>query len=102
VLAAESQSLADRRWALEARQRELSPRAPLDDRYVSTNSDRLQHALAHIRAYIDRSDDEGFQLLLRAVDAQIIASPDRAEIRGSVPIIDQSGESFATIEQTSA
>ena len=102
VLAAESQSLADRRWALEARQRELSPRTPVDDRYVSTNSARLEHVLAHMRAYIDRSDDEGFQLLLRAVDAQIIASPERAEICGSVPIIDQAGELFATIERTSA
>ncbi|MEZ4503582.1 MAG: recombinase family protein [Dehalococcoidia bacterium] len=100
VLAAESRSLAERRWALEARQREISPRAPVDACYVSAITERLPEVLASIREYIERSDDEGFQLLLRAVDAQIKATPERAEVRGSVPINVQSDESFATIGQT--
>jgi len=102
ALDAESRALADRRWRLEARERALEPQTIASaDRYEGIE-EILPNALERIRAYVGSADDDGFGLLLRAVDAQITASADGAEIRGTVPVIAQAGESFATIERTSA
>ena len=101
ALDAESRDLADRRWRLEAQQRAIEPHPALDDERYARIEELLPHALERIRGFVTSSDEDGFQLLLRAVEAQITASAERAEIRGTVPIIDQIGESFATIERTS-
>jgi len=102
ALDAESRVLADRRWRLEAQQRALEPLPAFDDNRYERIEELLPLALERIRGFVTSSDDDGFQLLLRAVDARITASAERAEIRGTVPIIDQAGESFATIARTSA
>ena len=101
VLEAESRTLADRRWKLEARIRELEPRAPRGAAIEALRRD-LPGILEEIRERISRGGEDDFELLLRAVDAQISATAEGATIAGTLPIIDQSCESFATIERTSA
>ena len=40
--------------------------------------------------------------MLRALNAQIVASSEAIEVRGEVPLIAEAPQSFATIERTSA
>lgn len=61
----------------------------------------MPHALERIQREVSTDDEDGFVLLLRSVDARITASAERVTIRGTVPIIDQMDESFATTARTS-
>ena len=99
VLQAESQALAERRWKLEARIRELEPRVPQGIAVEALEAD-LPGILEAIRGRISGAGEEDFALLLRAVDAQITATADGATIAGTLPIMAQTSESFATIART--
>ena len=102
VLQAESRALAERRSRLEARRRELQPTVPSRAHSYARIVERLPSSLERIRAFVESADENAFALLLRAVDAQITASTERAEVRGVVPIIDQAGDSFVTTARTLA
>ncbi len=99
---AESRELADRRWVLEARRRELTPPAPIDESEFERIREHLAVSLERIRGFIESADESSFALLRRSADARIAASAERAEIRGTVPLTDQSDECFATTARTSA
>lgn len=100
ALDAEARDLADRRRWLETRRHELESNAPIDESQHAWIKEHLPHALERIRHEVSTADDGGLELLLRAVDARIKASAERAMIYGTVPIIDQDSESFATIART--
>jgi len=62
----------------------------------------LPRALRLIRAWVEEADGADFDLVLRALSAQIVASSEAIEVRGEVPLIAEAPQSFATIERTSA
>ena len=62
----------------------------------------LPRALRLIRAWVEEADGADFDLVLRALNAQIVASSEAIEVRGEVPLIAEAPQSFATIERTSA
>jgi len=102
MLSAESKSLAERRAALEAQRSaaesvEVMPRID-----VARIRRELPVALLAIRTWIQSAGEDDFDLLLRAVDVQIMASGNQIEMHGSVPLIAEMPQSFATIERTSA
>ena len=101
LLAEESKELAKRREALEHRRVELARDIPvhLD---VAQVERELPAALRVIRDWIESAEGDDLDLLLRAMEVEITASVDQAELRGSIPLIAQADQSFATIEQTSA
>ena len=101
LVAEQSKELAKRREALEQRRIELTGQAParID---VAQLKRELPAALEAIRHWVESAEGDDFDLLLRAVEAQITASTAQAEVRGRIPLIAQADESFATIERTSA
>ena len=55
-----------------------------------------------IRNWVEGASGDDFDLMLRAVDAQVRASHEGVEIAGVVPIFPDGDQAdFATIEQTS-
>ncbi|MDA1148320.1 MAG: recombinase family protein [Chloroflexi bacterium] len=102
MLSAESKVLAERRGVLEAQRRSLDvPRSAqsIDPARIARD---LPRALRLIRAWVDEADGADFDLVLRALNAQIVASNEAIEVRGEVPLIVEAPQSFATIERTSA
>lgn len=101
ILGEQSKALAERRAVLEAKVRAAegkSARAACFD--AASVARDLPRALGAIRGLIESADAEHFGLLLRAVDVEVSASNDEIEIRGAVPLIAESSQSFATTEQT--
>ncbi len=102
MLSAESKVLAERRGVLEAQRRSFDvPRSAqsIDPARIARD---LPRALRLIRAWVEEADGADFDLVLRALNAQIVASSEAIEVRGEVPLIAEAPQSFATIERTSA
>ena len=102
MLSAESKSLAERRAALEAQRSAAEPVEVMPRIDVARIRRELPVALLAIRTWIQSAGEDDFDLLLRAVEVQIMASGNQIEMRGSVPLIAEVPQSFATIERTSA
>ncbi len=65
--------------------------------------ERMPEALAFTSEWVQRADGDELVLLAQALEARIEVSPEGAEIRVEVPLIEPgTGGNFATIEQTSA
>ena len=100
MLSAESKVLAERRGVLEAQRRSFDvPRSAqsLDPARIARD---LPRALRLIRAWVEEADGADFDLVLRALNAQIVASSEAIEVREEVPLIAKAPQSFATIERT--
>ena len=102
MLSAESKVLAERRGVLEARRRAIDVPPPAPTLDLARIARDLPRALRFIRVWIEESDGADFDLVLRALSAQIVASSEAIEVRGEVPLIAEAPQSFATIERTSA
>ena len=95
-------ALVTRKAALERGQARLLAEAePGCDTEVLR--ERMPEALAFISEWVQRADGDELVLLAQALEARIEVSPEGAEIRVEVPLIEAgTGGNFATIEQTSA
>ena len=103
ILAEQSKALAERRSVLEAKSRAADARSARSARFDASRIERdLPRALGTIRGLIESAGPDKFGLLLRAVDVEVSASSEEIEIRGSVPLIAEMPQSFATIERTLA
>ena len=99
----ESRVLAERREALENTRRELQAQTVPTPRDFSRVAGDVPAALAAIRSWVEDASGDDFDLMLRAVDAQVRASHEGVEIAGVVPIFPDGDQAdFATIERTSA
>jgi site-specific DNA recombinase len=102
LLAEESRQLSEQRSRLEA-ERVLLPRQDRPTWDLEWLEGRMPEALAAIRRQVKQAKGEDFDLLLRAVDAQITASREEIEIRGEVPLVEPSTqEGLVTTGRTSA
>ena len=101
MLSAESKVLAERRGVLEAQRRSLDVPRPAQSIDPARIARDLPRALRLIRAWVEEADGADFDLVLRALNAQIVASSEAIEVRGEVPLIAEAPQSFATIERTS-
>ena len=102
LLAEKSQALSAERAALEAERVQLSstPTNPIDLAAVAVE---MPTVLESIRRWIAKAKGDDLDLLLKAIDAEITASREQAEIRGSVPVYEQVPQvDLVTIERTSA
>ncbi len=97
-----SASLATRKAALEREQARLLAEAePGCDPEVLR--ERMPEALAFIREWVGRADGDELALLTQALETRIKVSPEGAEIRVEVPLIEAGTKgNYSTIEQTSA
>ena len=102
ILAAESKALATRRAFLEERRRDAEAVQPVRRFDLGRIERDLPQALDAIRTWAERAGGDDFDLLLRALSAEIVASSESIEVRGEVPLIAEAPQSFATIERTSA
>ena len=100
-LTEESKELAKRRETLQQRRIELTRQTPARVDVAQVERE-LPAALEAIRHWIESVEGDDLDLLLRAVEAEITASVEQAEVRGTIPLIAQADESFATIARTSA
>ena len=62
----------------------------------------LPDAVAKIRQWVVEAAEDDMELILRALHIQVLASPERVQIEGSVPAMIPEEESLVTIAQTSA
>ena len=103
LLSEQSRSLAQRRELLEDQRRDLQAQAAPSTLDFAHIADDVPSALAAIRGWVEEANGDDFDLMLRAVDAQVRASHAGVEIAGIVPILpDRTQADFATIERTSA
>ena len=100
VLAAEGEQLSRRRGVLESQKRSLEaePRSSIDLDHLARN---LPQAAARLRKWVLNANDEDMELILRALDLVVRASPDEVHIEGAVPVLDSNSEDLVTIVQTS-
>ena len=102
LLAEKSQALSAERAALEVERVQLSSTStnPIDLAAVAVEMPKV---LESIRRWIAKAEGDDLDLLLMAIDAEITASREQAEIRGSVPVYEQVSQvDLVTIERTSA
>ena len=91
--------LTRRRGALERERAQLrSESEPGPDPEVLRK--QMPQVLASIREWVQQADGDDLQLLLQALNVQVDASVEEADVRVEVPMIE--GTDFVTIEQTSA
>lgn len=102
ILTAESKALATRRAFLEERRRDAEAVQPAKNFDLARIERDLPRALRIIRTWAEAIEGDDFDLLLRALSAEVVASNDSIEVRGEVPLIAEAPQSFATIERTSA
>ena len=103
LLREESRVLAERREVLENTRRELQAQTVPTPRDFTRIARDVPAALAAIRNWVEDASGDDFDLMLRAVDAQVRASHEGVEIAGVVPIFPDGDQAdFATIGQTSA
>ena len=101
LLTEESRQLSERRDRLESERAALARHAPAWD--AEDLAKRLPEVLDRVREWIGDAECDNFDLLLRAVDAQISVSENEVVIRGAVPLIEPEAQpDLVTIEQTSA
>ena len=103
LLSEQSRSLAERRELLEDQRRDLRDRQTPSTRDFERIARDVPAALSAGRNWVENASGDDFDLMPRAVDAQIYESREAAEIAGGVPLIPAGDQAdFATIEQTSA
>ena len=102
VLDRKQDELSRRRGALERERAHLrSEMEPGCDPELLR--ERMPEVLAFIREWVGKADGDDLELLLQALNVRVEVSPEEADIRVEVPMIEGvGGKSFATIEQTSA
>ena len=101
ILESKSEDLRQHRQRLEAENRELlmsRPKGVDIDGLAAT----LPDAVAKIRQWVVEAAEDDMELILRALHIQVLASPERVQIEGSVPAMIPEEESLVTIAQTSA
>ena len=93
------EKLTRRRGALEREQAQLrSECEPGPDPKVLR--EQVPQVLGFIREWVRRADGDDLELLLQALNVRVEVSPEEADIRVEVPMIE--GTDFVTIERTSA
>ena len=61
--------------------------------------EQVPQVLGFIREWVRRADGNDLELLLQALDVRVEVSPEEADVRVEVPMIE--GADFVTIERTS-
>jgi hypothetical protein len=102
LLEEKRRELSQRRAQLEAERQRLETMKPnLPD--FDTIERILPHATRVIRDWVSQAGEDKLDLLLRAVDAHVVASDSQMQIRGFVPVYQAApNDDLVTIEQTSA
>jgi hypothetical protein len=102
LLESERTELSKRRAALESERSRL-------ERSVTPNFDfrllgqHLPRVTEQVRQWVLRAGSDDLSLMLRALDVQMIASPEQVQIRGAVPVMAGNfADDLATTERTSA
>jgi hypothetical protein len=102
LLEEQRRELSLRRTVLEEERQRLESQSGsgVDEQELRANLPDYCHL---VDQWVTNAEGDSLDLLLRAVDAQIIASSEEARIRGSVPVLTASQiRDLVTIEQTSA
>ena len=60
--------------------------------------EQVPEVLTFIREWVGKADGDDLQLLLQALNVRVEVSPEEADVRVEVPMIE--GADFVTIEQT--
>jgi site-specific DNA recombinase len=100
LLESERTELSRRRAALEADRAQLEGSATpaLDLKVIEQE---LPRVVEQIRKWVLRAEVDNLSLMLRALDVQMVASPEQVHAKGSVPILAQSiADDLATIART--
>jgi hypothetical protein len=102
LLEAERTELSERRAALESERSRLEASVTpiIDFRLLEQHLPRI---VEQVRQWVLRTETDDLSLMLRALDVQMVASPDQIQIRGAVPVLAGNfADDLATIERTSA
>ena len=92
------EKLTRRRGALEREQAQLRSECEpgLDPELLR---EQVPQVLGFIREWVRRADGDDLELLLQALNVRVEVSPEEADVRVEVPMIE--GADFVTIERTS-
>jgi hypothetical protein len=96
----ERAELSRKRAALEAERAQLEESAT-PTRDLQVIEQQLPRVLEQIREWVLRAEADKLSLMLRALDIQMVASPEQVQIRGAVPVLAGNfADDLATIGRT--